>query len=203
MHIASIVCFLPLIPAFIYAWYVGYAAQRQVDRSSKHATSTLAYELLESFLRSVNLNDVKVTRGENYLKNEYDASENAIELSPDVIDSIDVHSLALALRAGAQAATAKQRPHILATLAKIRNAQTLLFWTTFCILSFGIMASSYTISAIGYAVLACVYFCAHTQRNLKREIDDVAIAFMRKSKVLPEAQQEELERVFAAQRRLD
>lgn len=203
MHLASIVCFLPLIPAFIYVWYAGYAAQRQVDRSSKHATSTIASELLERFLRSADLNDVKATRGENYLKSEYNASKNTIELSPDVIDSIDVHSLVLALRAGAQAVSAKQRPHLLATLAKIRNAQTLLFWTTFCILSFGIMASSYTISAIGYVVLACVYFCAHTQRKVKREIDDVAIAFMRKSKVLPEAQQEELERVFTAQRRLD
>lgn len=203
MTLESILYFLPLLPALIYAWVKGNAAHKRILESSKSDSKIVARDLLTMFLKAKSMDDIQIAKGDNYLQNVYVESENRIDLSPDTIDSVDVASLALVLRAGAQAATVKQSPQTLQMLAKLRNIQTILFWTVFCILAFGIMTSSLVISIVGYVLLCGVLYCGHIQRKLKSDIDNIAIEFMRQTAILPQDKQAELEEVFAANRRVD
>lgn len=202
MTILSILYFLPLLPAFYYAWRSRYLAEKTSDALSQIPTPILANDALTIFLQKKQMDEVQTIKSEDYMQNEYVSRDNKIYLSPDVFDSVDVYSNALALRAGAQAYCAKTRPYILNSIDKTKNVQTILFWIDFCLLSFAIMTSSLALSVAGYILLAVVYVVANFQRGLKKEIDRVVVGFLHKTQLLSSELTVDIERALAAERKL-
>lgn len=184
MTIYSILYFLPLLPILILAWRSRRVAEQTQAALSKVPTPRPANDALTAFLQKEKMVDVKTVKSDNYMQNEYVPNDDKIYLSPDVVGSVDVYSTALALRAGAQAYCAKNKPTLLASIEKAQNAQTILFWADFCLLAFAIMTSSFILSIAGYALLIVVHLVAKYQRARKKEIDRVAVDFLQNSKFL-------------------
>lgn len=202
MNIVSLYYFLPLIPILYVAWLVQHKSSQCIMKSSKTPTKVVADDALDLFLKQKDLGSIETVKSDDYSQNEYVESQDKIFLSPDVLGSVDVCSIALALRAGAQAEAAKKQPLILKTIDKLRNAQTLLFWVVFCLLAFGIMTASLVLTIVGYVLLAIYCALSRRQKSILKSIDDSAVAFVKAQKLLAPEQTAELERVVAAERKL-
>ena len=202
MNLISVYCFLPLIPLFVVTWLLQRSATRTVEAASKKAVEVVSKDALEKFLSDSGLEKIDVVKSSSYVQNEFDEKENKIYLSPETFESIDLGSLALALRAGAQAITVREQTGFAAVASKFRGFQTLFFWLAFGVLAFGIMSGQLATSGIGYLIALASWLCGKLKRDSLKKIDDVAVEFVRKSELLPSDALEALERTLSALRKL-
>lgn len=172
---------LPAVPLFAYGWYTQFAADRRVRELTGTDEKIKADAALADFLKASELEDVEVVKSENYMQNEYDESVNKIFLSPDSLGHSDASSIALALRAGAQAATYRRSPQKTALAKSLHRAETTAFWSAFTVLAFGIMASHLFMTLIGYALCFVVFAVFGWRAKLLREVDSFALDFAEKN----------------------
>ena len=198
----SLVCFLPLIPVFIVSIVSQRAASKTIDRASKTSTGVSSDKILNEFLNKTKLDSVEVVKSSDYLQNEYVEKEGKIFLSPDTLGSVDAASIAIALFAGAQADAVRNQGCSSQSVEKLRNAETILFWTTFCLLAFGIMTASIPISVAGYLVGAVVAFLRAKKRATFKKTALVAREFVKGCDALDEQSKTLVERVLDAKRRI-
>lgn len=201
MNPLSIVCFLPLIPIFLFAWLKQRADAKTVAIASKTPTNVLAKDALVDFLQKNDAASVEVVASSNYSQNEYVEKDDKIYLSPETIGDVDVASLALVLRAGSQAILARKGERVADALAKTKNAESLLFWVAFCVLAFGIMGASPIASAVGYGIVVVVWLARSLGNAQAKKYEELAIAFVKETKLLPETKEELFEKTLAATRR--
>lgn len=202
MNLISVYCFLPLIPLFVVAWLLQRSATRTVEAASKKAVEVVSKDALEKFLSDSGLEKIDVVKSSSYVQNEFDEKENKIYLSPETFESVDLGSLALALRAGAQAKTVREQTGFAATASKLRGFQTLFFWVAFGVLAFGIMSGQFATSGIGYLIALASWLCGKLKRDALKKIDDVAVEFVQKNELLPSDALETFERTLSALRKL-
>ncbi len=197
----SLICFLPLIPAFIVSILSQRASSKIIAQASKTSTGISSDKILQEFLNAKKIDSVKVVKSSDYLQNEYDERDGKIYLSPDTLGSVDAASIALALFAGAQAELSRDQVFSATSVKKTQRVETILFWTAFCFLSFGIMTGSILISAIGYVVGGSVAGLRAKRRALFKKIDDVACDYIDQSDALNDADKTLVKRVLEAERR--
>ena len=100
----------PIAIVFIIACVLQVGSQKIVNSASKEVTSTTADAALKAFLNANEIKEVDVVPSADYTYNDYDLESRSIKLSPDVIGSVDVNSVALALRAGGRALAFQNEP---------------------------------------------------------------------------------------------
>ena len=198
----SLICFLPLIPVFVVSIVSQRAASKTVAQASKTSTGVASDKILGEFLNKVNLDSIEVVKSSDYLQNEYDEKDGKIYLSPDTLGSVDAASIALALYAGAQADAIRNQGYTSRPIKKLQRVETILFWTAFCLLAFGIMTASIPISVVGYVVGACVAGLRGKRRAIYQKIDDVASEFIDNSNALDDEHKSLVKSVLDAERRL-
>lgn len=175
---ASILYAVPIAVVFTIVGVLHYAAQKTVNSASKKITSTAAEDALVAFMNANNMGDVRVVASADYTYNDYNLDSNSIELSPDVIGSVDVNSVALALRAGGRALAFRNEPERATRMKKLQRFGSLVFWLAFCVLSFGIMSSSLECSAAGYVVVVLVGLINLCEKNAQKKIDAQVESFV-------------------------
>ncbi|MBQ9811801.1 MAG: zinc metallopeptidase [Thermoguttaceae bacterium] len=195
----SLVCFLPLIPVLVVSIVSQRAASKTIDQASKTPTGISSDKILIAFLNKTKLNSIEVVKSSDYLQNEYVEKEGKIFLSPDTLGSVDAASIALALYAGAQADAVRNQGYSSQSIEKLRNAETILFWTSFCLLAFGIMTASISISIVGYLVGALVAVLRAKKRATFKKIGRVAREFVKECDALDEQSKKLVERVLDAE----
>ena len=173
----------PISVVVVLAAIMQSRARKQVVAASKIATKVVAQKALREFLKDQGLENVEVVQSADYSKNAYDAARDRIELSPDAIDSIDVGSIALALRAGSGAVAAKRAPEKASFVAKLRTTETLAFWVVFCAFAFGIMANSAPLNAVAWGCLVALFVLERVRANVVAKLDVGAESFARESKL--------------------
>ncbi|MBP5620503.1 MAG: zinc metallopeptidase [Thermoguttaceae bacterium] len=198
----SLCCFLPLIPIFVVSVISQRKASKTIDRASKTSIGVSSDSILKAFLKEAKLDSIEIVRSSDYLQNEYVENENKIFLSPDTLGCVDAASAALALYAGAQAVAVRNQDYTTRSVKKLQSAESILFWTTFCLLAFGIMTASIPISVAGYLVGAIVAVLRAKKRATFKKNDVVALEFVRKCEALDEQSKELVERVLEAERRV-
>ena len=182
----AVIYSLPAIPIFCAAWISQIRADRCVRKLTDVDAEVASDVALAAFLKEVDLTDVEVVKSENYMQNEYVAAQNKILLSPDTLGRRDVASVALALRAGAQAAAERRDPEKPRRVRAIHAAENIVFWGAFSILAFGIMSSTLTTTLIGYASLFFVYGLSRVRVKILRDIDAVVLKFVKTNPTIPE-----------------
>ncbi|MBR5758250.1 MAG: zinc metallopeptidase [Thermoguttaceae bacterium] len=195
----SLVCFLPLIPVFVVSIVSQRAASKTIDRASKTPTGVSSDKILIAFLNKTKLDSIEVVKSSDYLQNEYVEKEGKIFLSPDTLGSVDAASIELALYAGAQADAVRNQGYSSQSIKKLRNAETILFWTSFCLLAFGIMTASISISIADYLVGAIVAVLRAKKRATFKKIGQVAREFVKECDALDEQSKKLVERVLDAE----
>lgn len=195
-------CFLPLVPFFFVVWYSQFTASKTIAKASKISTNIISDKVLQAFLKKVKLESIEVVKSSNYLQNEYVAEEDKIYLSPDTLGSVDAASVALALFAGAQADAVRKQDYSPETIQQMRSLESVLFWTTFCLLSFGIMTASIPITVIGYIVGGIVVAMRAKKRAAFKRIDETAREFLKEYSELTDEHKKLVSHVLDAETRL-
>ena len=192
----AVVYSLPALPIFCAGWFSQIRADRCVRRLTDVDAEVASDVALAAFLKEVELTDVEVVKSENYMQNEYVAAQNKILLSPDTLGRRDVSSVALALRAGAQAVAERRSPEKPSRARTLHAAENITFWGAFSILAFGIMSAT----LLGYALVALVYGLWRVRTKILREIDSVALKFAKTSPAIPKETARLVEQVLKAER---
>lgn len=196
----AVVYALPALPLFCAGWFSQIRADRCVRKLTDVDAQIRSDAALAAFLKEVDLTDVEVVKSENYLQNEYDAAQNKIFLSPDTLGRADVASVALALRAGAQAVAERRSPEKPRRARTLHASENIAFWGAFSVLAFGIMSSTLATTILGYALVAVVYGLWRVRAKILREIDSVATNFARTSALIPDETARDVEDVLKAER---
>lgn len=196
----AVVYSLPALPIFCAGWFSQIRADRCVRRLTDVDANVASDAALAAFLKEVDLTDVEVVKSENYMQNEYVAAQNKILLSPDTLGRRDVASVALALRAGAQAVAERRSPEKPSRARTLHAAENITFWGAFSILAFGIMSATLTTTILGYALVALVYGLWRVRTKILREIDAVALKFAKTNPTIPETTARLVEQVLKAER---
>ncbi len=181
----AVVYSLPVLPIFCACWFSQIRADRRVRKLTDVDAEIRSDAALAAFLQEVDLTDVEVVKSENYLQNEYDAAQNKILLSPDTIGRRDVASVALALRAGAQAVAERREPEKPRRVRALRAAENIVFWGAFSILAFGVMSATLATTILGYALIAVVWALWRIRVKTMRELDAVALKFAQNYSQIP------------------
>ena len=176
---------LPALPIFCAAWFSQIRADRRVRKLTDVDACVRSDAALDAFLKEVDLTDVEVVKSENYMQNEYDALQNKIFLSPDTLGRRDVASVALALRAGAQAVAERREPEKPRRARALHATENITFWGAFSILAFGIMSSTLATTILGYALAGLVWLLWRIRCNILRDIDSVALKFVKTNSLIP------------------
>ena len=191
---------LPALPLFGAGWLSQLRADRCVRKLTDADASVPSDVAIAAFLQEVDLTDVEVVKSENYMQNEYDAAQNKILLSPDTLGRRDVASVALALRAGAQAVAERRAPEKPRRVRALHAAENITFWGAFSVLAFGIMSSTLATTGVGYALVALVYGLWRVRVKILREIDAVALKFAKTHPSIPQETARLIEQVLKAER---
>ncbi|MBR4834184.1 MAG: zinc metallopeptidase [Thermoguttaceae bacterium] len=191
---------LPALPIFCAGWFSQIRADRRVRKLTDVDAEVRSDAALAAFLQEVDLTDVEVVKSDNYMQNEYDAAENKIFLSPDTLGRRDVASVALALRAGAQAVAERREPEKPRRVRTLHAVENVSFWGAFGVLAFGIMSSTLATTILGYALAAFVWALWRIRVKILREIDAVALKFAKNDASIPDATARGVEEVLAAER---
>ena len=201
-YTTSIVYAAPVVVlAFVY-WALSKRAQTQVKRASKIPTEVDTTRALAEYFKTRELTDVSVVKGEDYLKNEYDATAKAVKLSPDVFGCVDLGSLAYALHVGAEAESARRAPGELPTSAKLGSIATVIFWCVFGVLGAGVMTGNLPSTLIGYVLFAVMAAVNAKKQSIMKRIDDDARHFVTTSKLFDAATAEQLAKTIDAIRKV-
>ena len=196
----SVVYALPALPIFCAGWFSQIRADRRVRKLTDADAGVPADFALAAFLQEVDLTDVEIVKSENYLQNEYVAAQNKILLSPDTIGRRDVASVALALRAGAQAVAERRTPEKPRRVRALHAAENIAFWGAFSILAFGIMSATLATTVFGYALVALVYGLWRVRTKILRDVDGVALKFAKTNPTIPQETARLIEQVLKAER---
>lgn len=180
----SVIYALPALPIFCAGWFSQIRADRNVRKLTDADAGVASDVAIAAFLKEVDLTDVEVVKSENYMQNEYVAAQNKILLSPDTLGRRDVASVALALRAGAQAVAERRSPEKPSRVRALHAAENITFWGAFSILAFGIMSATLATTILGYALVALVYGLWRVRTKILREIDVVALKFAKTSPLI-------------------
>jgi len=191
---------LPALPIFGAAWFSQIRSDRCVRQFTDVDAGVASDVAIAAFLKEVDLPDVEVVKSENYMQNEYVAAQNKILLSPDTLGRRDVVSVALALRAGAQAVAERRTPEKPSRARALHAAENIAFWGAFSILAFGIMSSTLATTILGYALVAFVYVLWRVRTKILREIDSVALKFAKTNPTIPQETSRLVEQVLKAER---
>ncbi len=196
----SVVYSLPALPIFCAGWFSQIRADRCVRKLTDADAGVPSDVALAAFLQEVDLPDVEIVKSENYMQNEYVAAQNKILLSPDTLGRRDVASVALALRAGAQAVAERRSPEKPRRVRALHAAENITFWGAFSVLAFGIMSSTLATTVIGYALVALVYGFWRVRTKILREIDAVALKFAKTNPSIPQESARLIEQALKAER---
>ena len=196
----AVVYALPALPIFCAGWFSQIRADRSVRKLTDVDAGVASDVALAAFLKEVDLTDVEVVKSENYMQNEYDAAQNKILLSPDTLGRRDVASVALALRAGAQAVAERRSPEKPSRVRALHAAENITFWGAFSILAFGIMSATLATTLLGYGLVALVYGLWRVRTKILREIDSVALKFSKTTPTIPQEKARLVEQVLKAER---
>lgn len=191
---------LPALPIFCAGWFSQIRSDRCVRKLTEVDAGVASDVALAAFLKEVDLTDVEVVKSENYMQNEYVAAQNKILLSPDTLGRRDVASVALALRAGAQAVAERRSPEKPSRARTLHAAENIAFWGAFSILAFGIMSTTLATTILGYALVALVYGLWRVRTNILREIDAVALKFAKTNPTIPQETARLIDQVLKAER---
>lgn len=196
----AVVYSLPALPIFCAGWLSQIRADRYVRRLTDVDAGVASDVALAAFLKEVDLPDVEVVKSENYMQNEYVAAQNKILLSPDTLGRRDVVSVALALRAGAQAVAERRSPEKPSRVRALHAAENIAFWGAFSILAFGIMSATLATTLLGYGLVALVYGLWRVRTKILREIDAVALKFAKTNPAIPQETVRLVEQALKAER---
>ncbi|MBQ5789638.1 MAG: zinc metallopeptidase [Thermoguttaceae bacterium] len=196
----SVVYALPALPIFCAGWFSQIRADRCIRKLTDVDACVASDVALAAFLKEVDLTDVEVVKSENYMQNEYDAAKNKILLSPDTLGRRDVASVALALRAGAQAVAERREPEKPRRVRALHAAENIAFWGAFSILAFGIMSATLATTFLGYALVLLVYGLWSVRTKILRDVDGVALKFAKTNPAIPETTARLIEQVLKAER---
>ena len=196
----SILYAAPAVAIILCRWLLAARAQRLVKRASKIATDVASTTALAEYLKVRALTDVSFVKGENYRKNEYVPEKKEIQLSPDVFACVDLGSIAIVLRVGAQAESARRSPMELPTIAKLGSATTILFWCVFAVLGAGVMTLNLPATIIGYVIFAVMILLGAKKNSAIKRIDDDARQFVMTTKLFDASTAEKLARTIDALR---
>lgn len=196
----AVVYSLPALPIFCAGWLSQIRADRCVRRLTDVDAGVASDVALAAFLKEVDLPDVEVVKSENYMQNEYVAAQNKILLSPDTLGRRDVVSVALALRAGAQAVAERRSPEKPSRVRALHAAENIAFWGAFSILAFGIMSATLATTLLGYGLVALVYGLWRVRTKILREIDAVALKFAKTNPAIPQETVRLVEQALKAER---
>lgn len=196
----SVVYALPALPIFCAGWFSQIRADRCIRKLTDVDACVASDVALAAFLKEVDLTDVEVVKSENYMQNEYDAAKNKILLSPDTLGRRDVASVALALRAGAQAVAERREPEKPRRVRALHAAENIAFWGAFSILAFGIMSATLATTLLGYGLVALVYGLWRVRTKILREIDAVALKFAKTNPAIPQETARLVEQALKAER---
>ena len=196
----SVVYSLPALPIFCAGWFSQIRADRCIRRLTDVDAGVASDVALAAFVKEVDLTDVEVVKSENYMQNEYVAAQNKILLSPDTLGRRDVASVALALRAGAQAVADRRSPEKPSRVRALHAAENFAFWGAFSILAFGIMSATLATTLLGYGLVALVYGLWRVRTKILREIDAVALKFAKTNPAIPQETARLVEQALKAER---
>jgi Zn-dependent membrane protease YugP len=191
---------LPALPIFGAGWFSQIRAARRVHKLTDVDAGVVSDDAIASFLKTAELPDVEVVKSENFMQNEYDAERNKILLSPDTLGRRDVASVALALRAGAQAVAERREPSKPRRVRALHAAENIAFWGAFSILAFGIMSSTLATTLLGYALVLLVYLLWRVRVKILRDIDAVALKFAKTDRSIPQETARLIGQVLQAER---
>lgn len=170
----SLLYALPLIPVFIYFWWMQYHNNRVLDKMTQAETDTVAGEAAKKLLDDVGITDIIIEKSSDYSQNEYIPQERKIMLGPDTFDQKDLTAISLAVRAAGKAILEKEAPESARLLDLLKRSTLIFFWFVFTILAFGLMGNSIITVGIGYLLfvlmLIAVIVCVRMERGVNRRV---------------------------------
>lgn len=170
----SLLYALPLIPVFIYFWWMQYHNNRVLDKMTQAETDTVAGEAAKKLLGDVGITDIIIEKSSDYSQNEYIPQERKIMLGPDTFDQKDLTAISLAVRAAGKAILEKEAPESARLLDLLKRSTLIFFWFVFTILAFGLMGNSMITVGIGYLLfvlmLIAVIVCVRMERGVNRRV---------------------------------
>lgn len=170
----SLLYALPLIPVFIYFWWMQYRNNRVLDKMTQVETETVASEAAKKLLNDVSITDIVIEKSSDYSQNEYVSCDRKILLGPDTFDQKDLTAISLAVRAAGKAILEKESPESFRLLDILKRSTLVFFWFVFTVLAFGLMGNSMVTVVVGYLLFAlmliAVIACVRMERGVNRRV---------------------------------
>lgn len=143
---------IPLLPIFLYFWWLQSRNNRMLDKMSQVETETVACRAAQKLLSDAAISDIGIERSDDYSQNEYLPQERKILLGPDTFDQKDLTAIGLATRAAGRAILEKESPDLIRLLDVIKRSTLVFFWFVFTVMAFGLMGNNIPTVIAGYAL---------------------------------------------------